>query len=160
MITSIITPVWNRADLTAKFLWANWGLYAGQPDVPPGGTGVEFVVVNNGSTDHTPAAIAPFQPLFGERLRVYSLERNAGFGPGHNYGANRARGDVFVFLSNDVMPSGDYVTPILAALEEEPTALVGPEMLRHDTGWNKFGGQVIAYLAGWCVACKRATWER
>src|SRR5574342_592644 len=107
MIASIITPVWNRSDLTAKFLWANWGLYAGRPDV-------EFVIVNNGSTDNTPAAIAPFQPLFGDRLKVYSLEHNAGFGPGHNYGANRARGDVFVFLSNDVIPAGDYVTPILA----------------------------------------------
>jgi GT2 family glycosyltransferase len=47
----------------------------------------------------------------------------------------------------------------LEALEEEPGALVGPEMLRHDTGWNTFDGHTIAYLAGHCVACKRETWD-
>ncbi len=46
MKISVITPVWNRADLTMQFLRLNWGLYGSRHDV-------EFVVVDNGSTDDT-----------------------------------------------------------------------------------------------------------
>ena len=152
MTTSIITPIWNRADLTADFLLKNWRLYASREDV-------EFILVDNGSTDHTHVVIAQFQGIMGNRLFVCRNEENRGFGPGHNQGAGAANGDVLIFLSNDVTPLGDYVTPIVQALEEEPTALVGPEMLRRDTGWNTFNGTTIAYLAGHCIACKRATWE-
>ena len=152
MTISVITPIWNRADLTADFLLKNWHLYASREDV-------EFVLVDNGSTDHTHVIIAQFQGIIGDRLSVHRNPQNTGFGPGHNQGVEMARGDVFVFLSNDVTPLGDYVTPVVQALAEEPTALVGPEMLRHDTGWNTFNGTTIAYLAGHCIACKRATWE-
>lgn len=152
MDVSIITPVWNRADLTMSFLYANWGLYASRPEV-------EFVIINNGSTDNTNVVLAQFHGPMSERLSVYCNQENLGFGPGHNQGADKARGNVLIFLSNDVQPTGDYVTPIVQALEEEPGALVGPEMLRHDTGWNTFNGQTVAYLAGHCVACKRDTWK-
>lgn len=139
-------------DLTAQFLQHNWGLYQSRP-------GVEFVVVDNASGDGTPAVLDRFRGTMGDRLVVHHNQFNAGFGPGHNQGAALARGDVLVFLSNDVIPMGDYVTPIERALAEEPGALVGPELLRHDTGWNTFNGQTIAYLAGWCVACRRDTWQ-
>lgn len=149
---SVITPVWNRADLTAGFLFKNWALYAGR-------TEVEFVVIDNASTDGTGGILDGWRATCGERLRVMHNEVNTGFGPGHNLGARLARGDVLIFLSNDVTPGGDYITPICNALDEEPGALVGPEMLRHDTGWNRFNSTTIAYLAGWCVACRRETWR-
>jgi GT2 family glycosyltransferase len=150
--TSVITPVWNRADLTMQFLYHNWGLYAGRPQV-------EFVVVDNGSQDNTPQVLAQFKSLMDGRLVMHRNEHNAGFGPGHNQGAKLAAGEILVFLSNDVIPSGDYITPIVTVLTEEPGALVGPEMLRHDTGWNTFDGRIIAYLAGHCIACRREIWE-
>lgn len=149
---SIITPVWNRADLTGQFLMKNWALYAGRPEV-------EFVIVDNGSQDHTAMILEQFTSVMDGRLFVHTNLGNTGFGPGHNQGARLAQGQTLIFLSNDVEPTGDYVTPIVEALDEEPTALVGPEMLRHDTGWNTFNGTTIAYLAGHCVACKRETWE-
>ena len=152
MNTSIITPIWNRADLTADFLLKNWHLYASREDV-------EFILVDNGSTDNTPMVILQMRNVMGDRLGVHRNLQNTGFGPGHNQGAGAANGDVLIFLSNDVTPLADYVTPIVQALAEEPTALVGPEMLRRDTGWNTFNGTTIAYLAGHCIACKRATWE-
>jgi GT2 family glycosyltransferase len=152
MDVSVITPVWNRADLTMAFLYANWGLYASRPEV-------EFVIVDNGSTDNTPAVIGQFHSMMNGRLIRVRNEKNQGFGPGHNRGVGHASGDIFIFLSNDVQPTGDYVSLIVQALDEEPGALVGPEMLRHDTGWNTFNGQTIGYLAGHCVACKRDTWD-
>jgi GT2 family glycosyltransferase len=152
MDVSVITPVWNRADLTGQFLMKNWALYAGRPEI-------EFVVVDNGSSDHTRLVLAQFVGAMNGRLFVHTNETNAGFGPGHNQGAKIARGDVLIFLSNDVQPTGDYISLIVQALDEEPGALVGPEMLRHDTGWNTFNGTTIGYLAGHCVACKRDTWN-
>lgn len=153
MDVSVITPVWNRADLTMQFLYKNWALYAGYPEV-------EFVIVDNASTDGTGGVLDGWRLQYGHRLRVIHNDRNTGFGPGHNLGARLAQGDIFIFLSNDVIPAGDYVMPIGQALEEDPGALVGPELLRHNTGWNTFNGTTIAYLAGHCVACRRETWER
>lgn len=152
MNVSVITPVWNRADLTASFLMRNWSLYMNRADV-------EFIIVDNASADHTALVLSQFQGTMNGRLVVNHNQVNRGFGPGHNQGADMADGEVLIFLSNDVTPHGDYVGPIVEALEEDPDALVGPEMLRHDTGWNTFNGHTIAYLAGWCVACKQATWR-
>ena len=150
--TSVITPIWNRADLTRYFLWRNATLYQSRPDV-------EFVIVDNASTDETQEVLGPFTALFSDRLVIQHNEENVGFGPGHNLGANLAAGEVLIFLSNDVIIANDYITPIEKALAEQPDALVGPELLRHDTGWNTFDGQTIPYLAGWCVACRRDTWD-
>lgn len=151
MKVSVITPVWNRADLTMQFLHLNWGLYANRHDV-------EFVIVDNGSTDSTPRVLDRFEGMMGDRLFICRNEENRGFGPGHNQGACAAQGEILIFLSNDVVPGGDYIALIEAALAEEPGALVGPEMLRHDTGWNTFNGVTIPYLAGHCIACHRDTW--
>lgn len=152
MKVSVITPVWNRADLTMQFLQYNWNLYMDRSDV-------EFVIVDNGSTDSTPYLLDSLKEARGDRLFICRNEENRGFGPGHNQGACAARGEILIFLSNDVIPGGDYIAPIEAALSEGPGALVGPEMLSHDTGWNTFNGVTIPYLAGHCIACYRDTWE-
>jgi len=151
--TSVITPVWNRADLTRQFLWRNATLYQARPDV-------EFIIVDNGSTDETSEVLGPFKALLSDRLVIQHNEANVGFGPGHNLGADLAAGEMLVFLSNDVIIANDYITPIEKALAEQPQALVGPELWRHNTGWNTFNGHMIPYLAGWCVACRRATWDK
>jgi len=150
---SVITPVWNRADLTRQLLWRNCTLYQSRPDV-------EFIIVDNASTDETREILGPFKALLSDRLVIQRNEDNVGFGPGHNQGARVAAGETFIFLSNDVIIANDYITPIQNALAEQPDALVGPEMLRHDTGWNTFDGQTIPYLAGWCIACRRETWDK
>lgn len=152
MKVSVITPVWNRADLTKQLLWRNSTLYQGRPDV-------EFIIVDNGSTDETQEVLGPFSALLGDRLVIQHNQENVGFGAGHNLGSDLAAGDIFVFLSNDVIIANNYLAPIEKALAEQPDALIGPEMLCHDTGWNTFDGQTISYLAGWCLACRRKTWD-
>jgi len=151
VITSIITPVWNRADLTGAFLCHLWKLYEHRAEV-------EFVVVDNGSRDGTPAFLSAQRRHMHGRLVVVRNEENRGFGPANNQGARAAKGGIFIFLSNDVTPTGDFVTPICQALDREAGALAGAQILDWDTGWNRFNGDVIPYLAGWCLACSRATW--
>jgi len=151
MKTSVITPVWNRSALTHSFLFQNWRLYQGQA--------VEFVISDNGSTDNTYAVLDTWQDKMGKQLNVISNPRNEGFPIACNQGARAAVGDVLLFLNNDVVIGGDYIAPILAALEMYPYALVGAEVLGFDTGWNKFGELVIPYVPGWCVACTRQKFD-
>jgi GT2 family glycosyltransferase len=86
-------------------------------------------------------------------------DENRGFGPANNQGAEIARGDVLVFLSNDVVLRGDYVTPIEDRLSQSPDVLIGAQLYNYDTGWNRFNGRTIPYLAGWCLACTLKTWR-
>lgn len=147
---SIVVPVWNRCDLTMQFLYQHW--------MQAQGHDAEFVVVDNGSTDNTPAILETWKLRMGKQLVILRNEENRGFGPGHNQGAAVAMGRVLIFLSNDVAALGDYLTSLLEIVADG--ALYGAELLKHDTGWNKFDGQTIPYLAGWCIAATRPTWDK
>lgn len=155
---SIITPVWNRVDLTHRFLAQHWAIYAGWSDV-------EWVIVDNDSTDSTSQALESWQSLMSDRLKIVSLPENTGFGPGNNRGTNAAMGDIFAFISNDVQILGDYITPIQVAIqyqEQSPSqALFGAEIFSHNTGWNTFQEVgTIPYVAGWCVIAEREFWGK
>jgi GT2 family glycosyltransferase len=156
MKTSIITPIWNRSDLTHQFMIHHHRNYKSRPEV-------EFVMVNNGSTDDTAIFLKYWQEQFTRfRFKVVDLESNLGFGPGNNRGVQAASGDLLIFLSNDVIPQGDYITLIQEAIQEK--MIIGAEMFSHDTGWNRFkmaDGEeiIIPYLAGWCLAMSRQVWD-
>lgn len=150
-MVSIITPVWNKSELTHQFLFKNWRLYQHQPEI-------EFVIVNNGSTDNTSKVLEQWAGIMGKRLVIVDLPQNTGFGPGNNRGAEAAKSLILVFISNDVMPTGDYIAPIKEAVAKD--TLLGVQLYDYDTGWNKFGNTLIPYLAGHCLACTRKTWDK
>lgn len=150
MNVSVITPVWNRADLTFNFLNQNLH-YLG--DMP----GVEWIIVDNGSHDGTPGVLKAFENKVN--VKLIRNDTNIGFGAANNQAAEVAKGDVFIFINNDVLISGDYITPISDALDRIPGAVVGAELLNYDTGWNVFDGKVIEYIHGWCVAMTSKTFE-
>lgn len=93
------------------------------------------------------------------QIVVLHNEKNEGFGPANNQGARIARGSILLFINNDIIIRGDYLTPIITALTQHPDDLVGAELLDFDTGWNKFGDKIIHYLHGWCLAMKKATFR-
>jgi len=145
---SVITPVWNRADLTFNYLNQHQRYYASQDDV-------EFIIIDNGSTDGTQGVLRAFEDKLN--LAAIRLPQNAGFGKANNLGAQRAKGDVLIFLNNDVQLRGDYLSPIIDLLTRIPEAITGAELLTRDTGWNKFGDKIISYIPGWCLAMPRST---
>jgi GT2 family glycosyltransferase len=143
--------------LTARWLSQNWHQYAAS--ILAGHEGAEWIIVDNGSTDDTQDILAHCKTMFGEHLKIISLNENIGFGPGNNKGAEIAKGDTLAFISNDVQVLGDYITPIeVLYCYSQGNVLFGPEIWEINTGWNTFDLGIIPYVAGWCVIVKAALW--
>jgi len=57
----------------------------------------EVIVVDNGSTDDSPAMIRERFP----EVRLITLDQNTGFSVGNNHGIRAAQGELIAFLNND-----------------------------------------------------------
>ena len=88
---SILIVAWNSRAELARTLPALSGEL---------GDGDELIVVDNGSIDGTPEAVAAMAPA----ARVMRMGRNTGFAAGCNVGAAEARGDLLVILNPDAAP--------------------------------------------------------
>lgn len=143
---SVITPVWNSWKHTAHYL-----IQAYQARLS-----VEFIVIDNGSTDHTAKILSDYRERMNN-LKVITNKENRGFPVACNQGAAKATGDILLFLNNDITAFGDYATPLLETVTDD--ILAGPELNSHNTGWNVFGGVTVPYIAGWCLALTKATYE-
>ena len=68
-------------------------------------------VVDNGSPDGCGRQLA--ETDFGDsRVTVLPLEKNIGFGKGHNYVLDRLTSDVHFILNPDILLTGDVPSPI------------------------------------------------
>ena len=93
-LVSAIIPTYNRAGLVAQAIQS-----ALDQRLPHGG--VEVILVDDESTDETPAVVAGF----GERV-TYIRQTNRREGAARNAGASRASGAYLAFLDSD-----DYWLP-------------------------------------------------
>ncbi len=118
---SIVIPVFNKVEYTRKCIEALAATVdAGDP--------VEFVVVDNGSTDGTPAFLAT---LSGDVVLVRNTG-NLGFAAACNQGARVARGESILFLNNDTVPQPGWLRALVTAAEEENAAICGARLLYPD----------------------------
>jgi GT2 family glycosyltransferase len=146
---SVITPVWNQIAHTARYFLQAYMAYRASKDI-------EFIVIDNGSGDGTHKLLKEYQAKM-DNLKIITNEENQGFPIACNQGARKATGDVLLFLNNDVIAYGDYVTKLLEVMDDD--ILAGPELNQHNTGWNMFDGVTVPYIAGWCLALTKATYE-
>jgi cysteinyl-tRNA synthetase len=95
-----------------------------------GPDGTQLVIVANGVSDEQAAALAaldvadPGAPGIGTEV-VHTAER-LGWAAALNAGIRRAAAPVVVLMDTSVEPSGDLVTALAAALEDETVAVAGP----------------------------------
>jgi glycosyltransferase involved in cell wall biosynthesis len=102
---SVIVPVYNDAHALRRCLAA---LIASRPPA------TEIIVVDDASTDESPAAAAEFD------VRVLRLSANAGPAAARNHGARHARGAVLMFVDSDVLIAPGALEQATALLEARP----------------------------------------
>lgn len=118
---SIVIPVYNQAFLTRVCLASLCLADLGDAQV---------VVVDNGSTDETPAMLAEWcvEGRSGRRC-VLRSEVNLGFGQGCNRGASESSGDFIVFLNNDTFVLRDWLTALLRPFDDPTVKVTGSRLL-------------------------------
>ncbi|MGY0558089.1 MULTISPECIES: glycosyltransferase [unclassified Lysobacter] len=129
-VASIVIPVYNQFPHTLGCLRA---LAAHPPGLP-----VEIIVIDDGSTDETAAALAQV-----DGLRYFRRVDNGGFVAACNDGLAKARGEFVVFLNNDTVPQPGWLDALLATFDQHPgTGLVGAQLLYPDGRLQEAGGIV------------------
>ena len=152
---SIILPFYGKYELVMARLY-EMNLYLKEP--------CEIVLVNDASPDDSfEGNLAWWQNLKKHEVKYVKNPENLGFGGSMNRGAKKATGEFLIFLSNDVQVSGDFVSPTIERLTENPKRLVGGRLIDWPAGWNEFGTPkdkiVIPWLEGWFLAATRVGWE-
>jgi GT2 family glycosyltransferase/2-polyprenyl-3-methyl-5-hydroxy-6-metoxy-1,4-benzoquinol methylase len=111
---SIVMLTFNRLQLTQQAI-ASLRASTRQP--------YELIVVDNGSTDGTPAYL---DQLEREGVRVIKNPDNRGVAAGWNQGLRVATGDCLMVLNNDVLVAGDWLERMTRAAFHVPgTGVVG-----------------------------------
>lgn len=89
----------------------------------PQGRGVEFIIVDNGSTDATPAVLDAATARFPFCLKAVQ-EPTRGSGAAHNCALRHARGEVIAWTDDDCVPSEDWIERILAHFDDDPALYI------------------------------------
>ncbi len=122
MKMSIVIANWNGKDLLKKCL----------PSVIVAAKHIkkkhEIIVVDDRSTDDSVRFIKSKFP----KVKVIELKENKGFVKVNNIGAKRAKGDILVFISNDIMLKKDSLKHMLKHFKNPDTFAVAPKILKWD----------------------------
>jgi GT2 family glycosyltransferase len=134
---SIIIPVFNHCRDTLACLES----IARQTDRPA----YEVIVVDDGSSDETPAMLAQVEGLVAVRN-----EQNLGFIGSCNRGAAAARGDYLVFLNNDTLVTPGWLDALAQTFRDIPgTGLAGAKLVYPDGRLQEAGGVIWRDASGW-----------
>lgn len=115
-LATIQLCTYNRAALLERVLDACF-----EQTVPD--DAYEVVLVNDGSTDGTPAAIERAAGRARCRFTVVD-QRNSGLAKGRNAGIARATGEQIVFIDDDVLVLPNFVAEHLRSHQAHPSAIV------------------------------------
>ena len=119
---SIIVPVHNQWSLTSNCIAS---LLTFPPGIP-----FEIIVVDDGSTDETVDRMLELSAI-EPRLRLVRNQPPHRFACACNCGAGVARGELLLFMNNDIEAIGaNWFEPLLGVLQQRPeVGIVAPRLL-------------------------------
>jgi hypothetical protein len=124
---SVVIVTWNTKDLLLDCLASLEREVLGRRD--PGRIEVETLVVDNGSTDGTAAAVRERFPW----AQVIALPANLGFAAGNNVGLRKCSGRHAALLNSDTVVRRDALETCVRYLDAHPdVGVVGPQLLHPD----------------------------
>jgi polyisoprenyl-phosphate glycosyltransferase len=103
----------------------------------------EVIVIDDGSRDATPAAIAPW--LIRRGVRYVRLSRNFGKEAALTAGIDRAQGEVVVLMDADLQHPASLIPEMLKAWCNGADMVCAARASRHDESWLKRTGTAIFY---------------
>lgn len=117
----VIVVNWNTRDLLAQCLES---VYANPPDCD-----YEVLVVDNGSTDGSPAVIRERFP----NVRLIGNSANVGFARANNQGIRASSGRSVLLLNSDTIVQSGALAQMVACMDSNPQAgLLGANILNPD----------------------------
>lgn len=130
-LVSVVIPTRNRAEYVRKAVAS--ALDQSHP-------AVEVIVVDDGSTDETPALLSSLAEK-GDRLRVIRHTEGGGAPRARNTGARAARGSVLAFLDDDCLFHPEKIRRQLRQLNGEHGLVYCQQIIRDlRGGWVVEGG--------------------
>jgi len=128
---SVVVITRNRAEKLRRFLESAAAIATVRP--------WELVVIDNGSTDATPAVIVETSRSFPAPV-VAVVDETPGVARARNRGWQAATAPVVVFTNDDCYLPTDYVERIATAFDaDERLGFLGGAVIRHDPGDDKLG---------------------
>lgn len=103
------------------------------------GVDFEVIVVDNASTDGSPALVAGRFP----RVRLIRNEKNEGFGRANNLAVRQSRGEFLLFMNTDVVLLSGALELLMEEMRTHPdTGVVAPALLTPKGSFQaSFGGR-------------------
>lgn len=126
---SIIIPTFNGLELLRRYLRSVVEAVDHWSKGKEGGL-AEIIVVDDGSADNSGGFIKENFP----RIKVVILESQRGFARACNYGAKCSRGQVLIFLNNDVWVEREFIQPLLDGFEKGAVFAIGAKSIT-PKGW-------------------------
>ncbi len=139
-LVSVILPTWNRAGMLRRAVESVRAQTL---------RGWELIVIDDGSTDDTPAVLAGLT-AFEPRIRVVTVE-HGGVSRARNAGIAAAAADHVAFLDSDNTWQPDFLATMLAGISARghSAAYSAMELRREGgTSWRAFEGGREFLLAG------------
>lgn len=112
---SIIIVTWNALHHLQKFLPS-----VVQSDYPD----LEIIIANNASEDSSVEWIEEHY----SQCKVVTYDKNYGYAAGNNRAVKYAKGDILVFLNNDVQTETDWLTHLNDVFQDETVGVAQPKI--------------------------------
>lgn len=120
---SVVIPAYNSRELLAANLPALL-------EATRGRTGVEAIIVDDGSMDGTSEFLASRFP----EVRLIALASNQGAARARNAGVAAATGDLLYFLDSDARVRAGFLDPVLEGFSDPSVFAVGSREVSPETG--------------------------